>query len=174
MHSSLLKSFVVVVSLVTFGQNSAHHVSHGHRHASLDGRDVNSPPPSEHGTLSFANPTANVTRAPINNPPINLTIELISDLYNFLLCTQPAPQKTTPKVVIFSSTVPDFFISHFDLRNLNGSQSGITALTQLISIGKLLQSITSTAFIAQINGRTFGGGQELASQMDMRFAGPTP
>ncbi|KAL8849034.1 MAG: hypothetical protein Q9221_005995 [Calogaya cf. arnoldii] len=175
MHSGLLKSLVVVVSLVgtTFGQNSGHHVSHGHRHASLDRRDVNSPPPSEHGTLSFTNPTANVTRVLINNPPINLlTIELLSDLYNFLLWTQPAPQKTTSKVVIFSSTVPNFFISHFDLRNLNGSSAGINALTQLISIGKLLQSITSTAFIAQINGRTFGGGQELASQMDMRFAGP--
>ncbi|KAL8961487.1 MAG: hypothetical protein Q9183_005303, partial [Haloplaca sp. 2 TL-2023] len=36
----------------------------------------------------------------------------------------------------------------------------------------MLQNITSTVFIAEINGRTFGGGQELSSQMDMRFAGP--
>ena len=36
----------------------------------------------------------------------------------------------------------------------------------------MLQSITSTAFVAEINGRTNGGGQELSSQMDMRFAGP--
>ncbi|KAL8994092.1 MAG: hypothetical protein Q9169_005848 [Polycauliona sp. 2 TL-2023] len=171
----LLTSTVVSVSVVctALGKSPGQHVSHRHRHAVLHGRDVPNPPPSEHGTLSFAQ-TANVTRVLINNPPINLlTTELISDLYSFLLWTQPSPNKTaTPKVVIFSSAIPSFFISHFDLRNLNGSAAGLTALNQLITCGRLLQSITSTAFIAQINGRTFGGGQELASQMDMRFAGP--
>lgn len=176
MQSSLILAFLVAaVSLInpTLGEPSGHHVSHGHRHASLHGRDLISPPPSTHGTLSFTQ-NANVTRVLIHNPPINLlTTELISDLHSFLLWTQPAPNKTTPKVVIFSSTIPNFFISHFDLRNLNGSSpSALNSLTQLISIGRLLQSTTSTAFIAQINGRTFGGGQELASQMDMRFAGP--
>ncbi|CAO1598503.1 hypothetical protein XANCAGTX0491_002267 [Xanthoria calcicola] len=211
------------------GEPSGHRVSYEHRrHASLQGRDTISPPPSTHGTLSFIQ-TANVTRVLINNPPINLlTAELISDLHSFLLWTQPAPQKRTPKVVIFSSTLPNFFLSHFDLRNLNAASLGPsssqqqqqqqqqqeqeqqeqqqqeqqqqeqqqqeqqqqeqqqqeqqqqeqqqeqqqTPFTQLLAIGRLLQSTTSTAFIAQINGRTYGGGQELASQMDMRFAGP--
>ncbi|KAL8730053.1 MAG: hypothetical protein Q9181_004798, partial [Wetmoreana brouardii] len=135
--------------------------------------NTNGPPPSRHGKLTFTQ-TVNVTRVTINNPPINLlTIELISDLYEFLLWTQPFPGKTTPKVVIFSSALPDFFISHFDLVNLQSSDpAAAAALPQLVACGRLLQNITSTAFIAEINGRTFGGGQELSSQMDMRFAGP--
>ncbi|KAI4274568.1 MAG: hypothetical protein LQ337_003836 [Flavoplaca oasis] len=171
----ILTSLVVVASVVcTALENSPNqHLSHSDHHPSLHRRDIpGPPPPSEHGTLSFTT-TANVTRVLINNPPINLLATgLISDLYNFLLWTQPAHNKTTPKVVIFSSAIPAFFISHTDLRNLNGSAAGVTAIKQLIACGRLLQSVTSTAFIAQINGRTFGGGLELASQMDMRFAGP--
>ncbi|CAL8581364.1 hypothetical protein XPA_007063 [Xanthoria parietina] len=189
MQSSLI--LAILAALVshlnpTLGEPSGHRVSYEHRrHASLQGRDTINPPPSTHGTLSFIQ-TANVTRVLINNPPINLlTAELISDLHSFLLWAQPAPQKRTPKVVIFTSTLPNFFLSHFDLRNLNPSslkpsssqqqqqqQPPQTPFTQLLSIGRLLQSTTSTAFIAQINGRTYGGGQELAAQMDMRFAGP--
>ncbi|KAI4233306.1 MAG: hypothetical protein LQ349_004498, partial [Xanthoria aureola] len=184
MQFSLILAFLAaLVSHLSpaLGEPSGHRVSYEHRrHASLQGRDTISPPPSTHGTLSFIQ-TANVTRVLINNPPINLlTAELISDLHSFLLWTQPAPQKRTPKVVIFSSTLPNFFLSHFDLGNLNAAslrpsssqQQQQTPFTQLLAIARLLQSTTSTAFIAQINGRTYGGGQELASQMDMRFAGP--
>ncbi|KAL8728343.1 MAG: hypothetical protein Q9166_005486 [cf. Caloplaca sp. 2 TL-2023] len=149
------------------------HNSTEHQPFALQERNIISPPPSRHGTLAFSQ-NANVTRVLIQNPPINLlTTELISDLYEFLLWTQPEVKKTTPKVVIFSSSVPDFFISHFDLRNLEGeSPENPNSLTQLVACGRLLQNITSTAFIAEIDGRTYGGGQELASQMDMRFAGP--
>ncbi|KAL9596580.1 MAG: hypothetical protein Q9219_005707 [cf. Caloplaca sp. 3 TL-2023] len=142
------------------------------RTLSLDKRE-NSPPPCRHGKLSFTQ-NANVTRVTINNPPINLlTADLISDIHDFLVWAQPEPLKTTPKVVIFSSAVPGFFISHFDIDNLTPSApAGQTALTQLVACGRLLQNITSTAFIAEVNGRTFGGGQELNAQMDMRFAGP--
>ncbi|KAL8804850.1 MAG: hypothetical protein Q9182_002344 [Xanthomendoza sp. 2 TL-2023] len=161
-----------------------------HRHGSLSHRQLTpqvhsiSPPPSRHGTLNFTQ-TANVTRVLVNNPPINLlTTSLISDLYDFLLWTQPGTDKTTPKVVIFSSAIPGFFIAHFDLKNLLSNSSNTTApantstsnelspLLKLVHCGRLLQNTTSTAFIAEINGRTFGGGQELSSQMDMRFAGP--
>lgn len=148
------------------------HIHLTHRSLSLHKRD-NSPPVSRNGKLNFSQ-NANVTRVTINNPPINLlTVELISDLYDFLLWTQPGPFKITPKVVIFSSAIPDFFISHFDLENLASSTPARqTALAQLVACGRLLQNITSTAFIAEVNGRTLGGGQELNAQMDMRFAGP--
>ncbi|KAL8943994.1 MAG: hypothetical protein Q9216_000703 [Gyalolechia sp. 2 TL-2023] len=169
----------VLASLMTLSLFSTAlcHRSAGHGHvthqiATLHKRD-NSPPPSRNGKLSFTQ-RANVTRVTINNPPINLlTVELISDLRDFLLWTQPGPFKTTPKVVIFCSAIPGFFISHFDLTNLaKSTPQGQTALNQLVECGRLLQSITSTAFIAEVNGRTFGGGQELNAQMDMRFAGP--
>ena len=157
--SRCIYTVFVVASRVCLGE-SAHPYDHAH------------PLPSEHGTLTFIS-AANITRVYINNPPVNfLTVELITDLYSFLLWTVPGPSRTTPKVVVFSSTVPSFFISHFDLRNQYNSTAGRDALFRLISCGRLLQSTTSTAFIAQINGRTFRGCQELASQMDMRFAGP--
>ncbi|KAL8964611.1 MAG: hypothetical protein Q9183_004336, partial [Haloplaca sp. 2 TL-2023] len=128
-------------------------------------------PSSPHGTLVFSE-QGNVTRVLMNNPPINLlNVNFISDLHSFLLDLQPAPGKTTPKVVIFSSANPDYFISHFDISLLEQA-AGQAALIQLTDIGRMLQNITSTVFIAEINGRTFGGGQELSSQMDMRFAGP--
>ncbi|KAL8671884.1 MAG: hypothetical protein Q9224_007604, partial [Gallowayella concinna] len=81
-------------------------------------------------------------------------------------------------VVIFSSAIPGFFISHFDLKNLlsnstnNPTPNDLGPLLKLVHCGRLIQNTTSTAFIAEINGRTYGGGQELSSQMDMRFAGP--
>ncbi|KAI4176278.1 MAG: hypothetical protein LQ343_001016 [Gyalolechia ehrenbergii] len=167
-------AFLTTLSLFSTAicHRSAGHGHVTHRILSLHKRE-NSPPPSRNGKLSFTQ-TANVTRVTINNPPINLlTTELISDLYEFLLWTQPGPFKTTPKVVIFSSAIPDFFITHFDLGNLaTSTPEGQSALNQLVQCGRLLQSITSTAFIAEVNGRTFGGGQELNAQMDMRFAGP--
>ncbi|KAL8774518.1 MAG: hypothetical protein Q9209_000891 [Squamulea sp. 1 TL-2023] len=157
---------------MVLGRTSNGHAQLTHRHTTVRRRDPIDPPPSRHSTLTFYQ-RANVTRVLINNPPINLlTTSLISDLHDFLLWTKPSPGKITPKVVIFSSALPSFFISHFDLHNLDGSPSGQDSLTQLIACGRLLQNITSTAFIAEIDGRTYGGGQELASQMDMRFAGP--
>ncbi|KAI4107386.1 MAG: hypothetical protein L6R37_001617 [Teloschistes peruensis] len=183
---SLFVSLTAVLSLV-----STSTVAHLHRaHGSLSQRSngvnhlVNRDDPvSKNGKLTFTL-TPNVTRVTINNPPINLlTTELLSDLYDFMLSTRPSPDgKTpTPKVVIFSSALPDFFISHFDLKNLQqppstpstSNNSHTLPLTHLIAIGRLLQNTTSTTFIAEINGRTFGGGQELAAQMDMRFAGPS-
>ncbi|KAI4144766.1 MAG: hypothetical protein L6R39_004050 [Caloplaca ligustica] len=172
MHSKFILSLCATFSLfcLSVSRGVDGHGSVTHRSTTL-GKRENDPPPSRHGKLSFTQ-TANVTRVTINNPPINLlTTELISDLFDFLVWTQPGPDKTTPKVVIFSSALPDFFISHFDLKNL-ASPDGQTALIQLVDCGRLLQNITSTAFIAEVNGRTFGGGQELNSQMDMRFAGP--
>ncbi|KAL8715100.1 MAG: hypothetical protein Q9220_001057 [cf. Caloplaca sp. 1 TL-2023] len=163
---------LLITSLSLFRNSVCHraggHATYKHRDVHLHQRDI-SPPLARHGTLSF-NQTANVTRVIINSPPINLlTGALIEDLHDFLVWTQPAPFQTTPKVVIFSSANPDYFISHFDLNLLSGPP---IALNQLVACGRLLQSVTSTAFIAEINGRTYGGGQELSSQMDMRFAGP--
>ncbi|KAL8864766.1 MAG: hypothetical protein Q9174_007231 [Haloplaca sp. 1 TL-2023] len=162
-------------------QLSMEHYTFLHRAQRLQPRQANpltplasypySVPSSPHGTLVFSD-QGNVTRVLMNNPPINLlNVNFISDLYTFLLDMQPGPGKTTPKVVIFSSANPDYFISHFDLTLLTQT-AGQAALLQLADIGRMLQNITSTIFIAEINGRTFGGGQELSSQMDMRFAGP--
>lgn len=81
---------------------------------------------------------------------------------------------STPKMVIFDSSNPDFFLGHIDMTSL------ATPITDekrklgadYIKFTQLLQNITSTIFIAEIDGRALGAGTEIAAQMDMRFAGP--
>lgn len=138
--------------------------------------DVVAPPaPARHGTLSFK-VDGYITRVTFNNPPINLVnAPLVSDLYEFLVSLQPQNRTTPPpKVVIFNSANPDFFLAHTDLNFiiLNPSPDIAAASGKYVLITQLLQSITSTAFMAEVNGKAVGAGHELSAQMDMRFAGP--
>lgn len=122
--------------------------------------------------------SGNITRVSINNPPINLCdYKLISDLYDFL--TTVNTTTSPPKVVIFSSTNPNFFISHADIHQFSLSNPLPPALHQnatlinlkYFAITRLLSSLPQI-FVAEISGRAFGTGQELAVQMDMRFTSP--
>ncbi|KAL9036160.1 MAG: hypothetical protein Q9214_006260 [Letrouitia sp. 1 TL-2023] len=171
----VLAAIAVIDCLFQPSRASGHHkLNLLNHHSLLHQSRATDPLASHYGTLTF-HQIANATRVTINNPPINLLdYKLINDLHDFLTTLQPAPGKTTPKVVIFCSANPDFFISHFDLSALRADATPDEAKSFdiLISSTRLLQSITSTAFIAEIDGRTNGGGQELSSQMDMRFAGP--
>lgn len=133
------------------------------------------PAPARYGTLSFK-VYGSVTRVTFNNPPINLVnTRLLSDLYDFMVTLQPSDRTTpAPKVVIFDSANPDFFLSHIDFNFiLLPTTPELTAsASQYGMVAQMFQTITSTAFIAEINGRAFGAGHELLVQMDMRFAGP--
>lgn len=133
------------------------------------------PPSSKYGTLKFQQ-NGNVTTATFDNPPINLVdSHLISDFHDFLVWLQPQSGKTTPKVVVFNSANPDYFLSHTDLRLLQTNSTlpnATQSLNAALELGPLLVNTTSTAFIASINGRTTGFGNELALHMDMRYAGP--
>lgn len=133
------------------------------------------PSPAKYGTLSF-NQTGNVTRVTFDHPPINLVdAELTSDLLDFLNDLIPTNRTTPPpKVVIFDSANPDFFLGHIDVRSIQlPITEADTAFTiNYLAVANLFNSITSTIFIAEINGEAFGAGQELTVQMDMRFAGP--
>lgn len=137
---------------------------------------VNSTSVSRYGKIAFqSSSNGSVTRATFNNPPINLVDAfVVSDLFDFLHSLQPAPNKTTPKVVVFDSANPDWFLGHYDLHNIElpftPTKSDI--FNQVIDCTRYILNTTSTAFIAEINGRTIGLGQELSIQMDMRFAGP--
>jgi len=132
------------------------------------------PATSKYGKLDFQH-NGSVTRATFNNPPINLVdAYLVSDLFDFVQGLQPAPNKTTPKVVIFDSANPDWFLGHYDLNNilLPFTQAKNDIFNQIIACTRYILNTTTTAFIAEINGRAIGLGQELSIQMDMRFAGP--
>ncbi|KAI1406985.1 ClpP/crotonase-like domain-containing protein [Hypoxylon sp. FL1857] len=124
--------------------------------------------------MTFTYPSPNVTRVTINNGPVNYVDRLfVDDILDFLEPLQNVTD-STPKVVIFDSSNPDFFIGHIDMTSL---ATPITAAKRqlgadYIKFAQLFQSITSTIFIAEINGRAFGAGNEIAAQMDLRFAGP--
>lgn len=124
------------------------------------------------GTITTAT-NGSVVRATINNPPINLyDSKLITDLFDFL--TTLSQSASPPKVVIFESANPDWFIAHIDV-NLLRTDSPPPNASQLLGLYvetvDLLASLP-VIFIGQVSGRAFGAGNELLVQFDMRFAGP--
>ncbi|KAL8662348.1 MAG: hypothetical protein Q9202_004806 [Teloschistes flavicans] len=133
------------------------------------------PPPSPHGTLTFL-PDGNITRVIVSNPPINLfNNNLLQDMLSFLQSLIPANRATPPpKVVIFNSANPDFFLMHRDVQGIHPPLLPWKqqAISTYIAITRYLQNLTETVFIAECNGRAFGAGNEVMLQMDMRFAGP--
>ncbi|KAI1750583.1 ClpP/crotonase-like domain-containing protein [Xylaria castorea] len=129
---------------------------------------------SFHETMSFTDPSPNVTRVTFHNGPVNYVDRLFADdLLDFLIPLQNVTD-STPKVVIFDSANPNFWLGHIDMTTLKTpitdekKQLGV----DYIRFTQLLQNITSTIFIAEIDGRAFGAGNEIAAQMDMRFVGP--
>lgn len=132
-----------------------------------------------YNTLSLKT-TGNITRVSINNPPINLcNYKLISDLYTLLTSLEGPTPNVPSKVFIFSSANPDFFISHADIHQFSVAnplpadlhQNATLINIQYFAITRMLASLPQI-FVAEISGRAFGTGQELAVQMDMRFASP--
>lgn len=129
---------------------------------------------SAHGTMTFTYPSPNITRATINNGPVNFVDRLFADDLLDLLIPLQNVTDSTPKVVIFDSSNPNFWLGHIDMRTL---KTPITDEKKQLGADymrftQLLQNITSTIFIAEIDGRAFGAGNEIAAQMDMRFVGP--
>ncbi|KUJ20851.1 ClpP/crotonase [Mollisia scopiformis] len=143
---------------------------------SIEAQQVIAPPPAVHGTLTFNITNDHTIRVTINNPPINLfNNNLLDDMLSFLTSLVPSNRATPPpKVVIFSSSNPDFFMMHRDVQGIIPPLVPwkLQAINNYISITRYLQNITTTVFIAECNGRAFGAGNEVMVQMDMRFAGP--
>lgn len=119
----------------------------------------------------------NATRITISNPPINLwNTELIEEFNGYLLSINNT-ETTTPKVVVISSDVPDFYIAAIDLHILStkypvpGNVNTTVVLDKYYENLGLLASIP-VIFVAEITGRAWGAGDEHLMHMDMRFAAP--
>ncbi|MCJ1243903.1 hypothetical protein MMC30_001100 [Trapelia coarctata] len=134
-----------------------------------------------HRTLTTStNPAGTVLRALISNPPINLyNFALIEDLASFLLALNTSASTATPppKVVIFASSDPTFFIAHIDLHTLSATSPYLNTTYSATLLGLYKQTVDllhtlPIIFVGEINGRAFGAGNEIAVQLDMRFAGP--
>lgn len=118
--------------------------------------------------------TGNVTRVLINNPPVNLMDgKMITDFQKLLVGLETDQHR--PKVVIFSSADPVFFISHLDLLGLSATQSPAAPynasylIEAYTNVTNLLTTVPSI-FIGEVSGKATASGDEILVRMDMRFA----
>lgn len=111
---------------------------------------------------------ANIT---INAPPINIiTLEMYEELQAL---TDELDVDSDLSVVVFKSADPDFFVAHFDVELiLSFPTEGVAERSEeanpfhvLCNRFRTMDKIT----IAQVEGRVGGGGNEIISNMDMRF-----
>ena len=114
---------------------------------------------------------AGVATVTIDNPPINLF-----DLTLYREMRRVASELATDevvRVVVLRSANPEFFIAHFDvgliLQFPIEAGPPATELNDFHVMCELFRTMPK-ATIAVIEGRVGGGGSELASSFDMRFA----
>ena len=108
--------------------------------------------------------------AEIAAPPMNLMgPELVRDLVSLI---RRAEADDTVQVLVFSSTDPDYFISHVDLTRIAEYRAEAAKLSGEASIALLFRHLSASRLvtIAQIEGRVRGAGSEFVLACDMRFA----
>ncbi|WP_225732389.1 MULTISPECIES: enoyl-CoA hydratase/isomerase family protein [unclassified Nocardia] len=113
--------------------------------------------------------TGGVATVTIENRPINLLDEaLFSELEAF---AHEVELDSDIRVVVFKSADPDFFIAHFDLRELIGIPPSIRSesLPPGLARMELFRRLPQLT-IAQLEGRARGAGAEFAAALDLRFA----
>ena len=101
----------------------------------------------------------------------------MSDFLNALVPGATNETTPAPKVVIFARAVPGFWMEQYDLNLLNPptnpfSEDYFNHLFSLAVATPVLLRTLPTIFIAEINGRASGSGNEFLLQCDMSFAGP--
>lgn len=124
---------------------------------------------TEQSTIHYERTSPQVAKITFANPPVNLIVgETVLRLTEIVdeLATDPDIQ-----VVVFDSSVPDFFYNHFDLAAVADfpapdGEGAVPVWTDLV----LKLSKASYISIATIRGRTRGGGNELALAFDLRYA----
>ncbi|MFF5898974.1 enoyl-CoA hydratase/isomerase family protein [Streptomyces argenteolus] len=120
--------------------------------------------------------TDGVAYAIIDNPPINLLdAALMTDLDRFTGAMFAADDV---RVIVFDSADPDFFIAHGDMRIAEDPQSFAAldvaseqdpSLNPMMRLHERIRTLPQIT-IAKLRGLARGGGAELLSAMDMRFA----
>jgi enoyl-CoA hydratase/carnithine racemase len=125
----------------------------------------------EYETLSVAI-DGGVARVTVDHPPINLLdLPLMLDLAR---CGEELATDEDVRVVVASSANPDFFIAHADVELIlqlprEGRDRPSDELGFFHAMCERFRTMPK-ATIAVIEGRVRGGGSELVSSFDMRFA----
>jgi enoyl-CoA hydratase/carnithine racemase len=124
---------------------------------------------TQSSTVSLERLSPQIARVTFSTPPANLIVpETVSRLHDIVVELSEDPDI---KVVLFTSSLAEFFFNHFDLNHatdfpiLPGADAK-PAWTDLVV------RLTEAPFvsIASIRGRTRGGGNELALAFDLRYA----
>jgi enoyl-CoA hydratase/carnithine racemase len=113
-----------------------------------------------------------IARATIDNPPINLLdLTLMLDLDRF---SREVEADGDVRVVVLDSADPEFFIAHADVGLILKlpREERTEPAAELGFFHAMVDRFRTMpkATIAVIEGRVRGGGSELVSSMDMRFA----
>ncbi|RRR82919.1 enoyl-CoA hydratase/isomerase family protein [Streptomyces sp. RP5T] len=117
-----------------------------------------------------------VAYAVIDNPPVNLLdAALMTDLDRF---TGAMAVNDDIRVIVFDSADPEFFVAHGDMRIADDLESfaALTlapeqdpSLNPMMRLHERIRTLPQIT-IAKLRGLARGGGAELLSAMDLRFA----
>jgi enoyl-CoA hydratase/carnithine racemase len=120
-------------------------------------------------TISLELPTPKICKVIFSNPPVNLIVpETVSRLHEVV---KELSEDAQVQVVIFTSSVSDYFFNHFNLAEagkfplLPGAESMPVWVDLVLRLSK-----APFISIASIRGRTRGGGNELTLACDLRYA----
>jgi len=107
----------------------------------------------------------------IDHPPINLfDLALMQEMDRL---GQELEADPDVRVVVFDSANPEFFIAHADVTLIQALPTEVPPKSSELSLFHAMVDRFRTmpkATIAQIEGRTRGGGSEFVLSLDMRFA----
>ena len=120
-------------------------------------------------TISIERQTPKIRKIKFANPPVNLIVpETVSRLHEVV---KELSEDEQVQVVIFTSSVSDYFFNHFDLTEASKFPMlpGADAIPTWVD---LVLRLSKAPFIsiASIRGRTRGGGNELSLACDLRYA----
>lgn len=119
--------------------------------------------------FSFSDGVATVS---IHNPPLNL---IDRELFReFRRAVEQLEHDDNVRVIVLRSSVPGWFIAHYDVNLIIGAPPVTEKRTEPWLLQKMTERLRTMpkATIAVLEGRTGGGGSELALSFDMRFASP--
>ncbi|MGY3591412.1 enoyl-CoA hydratase/carnithine racemase [Bradyrhizobium sp. USDA 4341] len=124
---------------------------------------------TQSSTVVLERLSPHIARVVFSNPPANLLVpDAVSRLHDLVVALSNDPDI---KVTLFTSSLPEFFINHFDLSQAAEFPVLPGANAKPVWTDLVLR-LTEAPFIsiASIRGRTRGGGNELTLALDLRYA----